>query len=145
MGHKTCTRCQESLPIESFNKAKNGRRARCKTCQQLDYRDYVSKNREKVNARRREYNSLRRWNMSASQVEAILAAADYSCEACGCPRSEAKALVLDHDHSCCPGEHTCGKCIRGVLCWHCNIALGYLKDDPKRIKGLLTYAEVSHV
>jgi len=36
-------------------------------------------------------------------------------------------LSVDHDHSCCPGEHSCGKCIRGFLCRTCNFAEGLLK------------------
>src|SRR4029077_2130187 len=33
-------------------------------------------------------------------------------------------LAVDHDHNCCPGAHSCGKCIRGILCGTCNSALG---------------------
>jgi hypothetical protein len=29
-------------------------------------------------------------------------------------------VCVDHDHNCCKGEHTCGKCIRGILCGDCN-------------------------
>lgn len=35
--------------------------------------------------------------------------------------------------------------VRGILCHHCNVALGHLKDDPKRIHNLLTYLEKSYV
>lgn len=38
-------------------------------------------------------------------------------------------LVVDHDHSCCPGPKSCGRCVRGLLCRTCNSAAGLLQDD----------------
>lgn len=49
---------------------------------------------------------------------------------------------VDHDHNCCP-KNSCGKCIRGLLCTTCNLALGLLQDDPIRILALLEYIEKS--
>jgi len=40
-------------------------------------------------------------------------------------------LVVDHDHTCCPGKMSCGKCLRGLLCETCNLILGhYEKRKP---------------
>lgn len=69
---------------------------------------------------------------------------NYRCGNLGCGSTE--ELNLDHDHSCCGYvEHTtklsCGKCVRGWLCRGCNIALGHLREDPRRIEGLLRYIE----
>lgn len=38
-------------------------------------------------------------------------------------------LVVDHDHACCPGERSCGVCVRGFLCGNCNSAIGLLGDS----------------
>ncbi len=42
--------------------------------------------------------------------------------------------AIDHDHQCCPTGHSCGTCIRGLLCPQCNMRLGHferlLEDVP---------------
>lgn len=48
---------------------------------------------------------------------------------------------VDHDHSCCVSVPTCGQCVRGVLCHHCNKALGQVHDDPATLRGLADYLE----
>ena len=48
-------------------------------------------------------------------------------------------LHIDHDHKCCPGRHSCGKCIRGLLCSKCNQALGCFREDRCIILRALEY------
>lgn len=49
--------------------------------------------------------------------------------------------AVDHDHSCCPGGTSCGRCVRGILCRKCNVAIGYLNDDPALAKAVSDYLE----
>ena len=53
---------------------------------------------------------------------------------CG-PRTGAagksRRLSVDHDHACCPGPVSCGRCVRGLLCSRCNDILGWFRDDAK--------------
>ena len=52
----------------------------------------------------------------------------------------AKRLACDHDHACCPGPVSCGKCVRGLLCRSCNRdVLGHLKDDPAALQRAIDY------
>ena len=58
-----------------------------------------------------------------------------------CRRWLAGALSVDHDRSCCPGAHSCGKCVRGLLCPACNSGLGHFGDDPDRLLAAGVYLE----
>lgn len=61
--------------------------------------------------------------------------ANPRCEACGA----ANRLSVDHNHQCCPGSNSCGKCVRGLLCSSCNSTLGHANDDPSRLQSLISY------
>lgn len=63
------------------------------------------------------------------------------CAICKLPPNR-NWLAVDHDHSCCPGTKTCGKCIRGLLCGSCNSFLGRVNDDSNSLIAYLNkYAE----
>lgn len=49
------------------------------------------------------------------------------------------AVHIDHDHNCCEGTYSCGKCIRGILCSNCNTAIGLLDDDIKLLNKAIEY------
>ena len=68
-----------------------------------------------------------------------------SCAICGAKEQPPpqKRLSVDHDHSCCPGDKVCGKCIRGLLCSSCNLGLGMFADDPERLRTAADYVELS--
>jgi|HubBroStandDraft_6_1064221.scaffolds.fasta_scaffold04118_11 hypothetical protein len=48
-------------------------------------------------------------------------------------------LCIDHNHNCCPKAKSCGKCLRGLLCGHCNLILGHAKDSRQVLQGLIDY------
>ena len=50
-------------------------------------------------------------------------------------------MCIDHDHTCCPGKRSCGRCIRGVLCMPHNRMLGQLKDDLALLIAAAAYLE----
>lgn len=61
------------------------------------------------------------------------------CAICGNKCTSGRTLSVDHDHSCCPGSASCGKCIRGLLCTRCNMGLGYFLDDANRLRAAVSY------
>jgi hypothetical protein len=37
-------------------------------------------------------------------------------------------LATDHNHACCPGDKSCGKCVRGLICAKCNQCLHQVEE-----------------
>lgn len=75
-----------------------------------------------------------------SQYEEMLVQQDFRCAICGVHQSTQKrAFAVDHDHSCCSGKKCCGNCIRGLLCFECNIGLGKFKDDRELLLRAVNY------
>lgn len=70
-----------------------------------------------------KWNDLRyKFKLSREQYEAMVEQQEGKCLICQKPTEK---LNVDHDHSCCPGRKTCGKCVRGLLCKDCNTTLGH--------------------
>lgn len=49
---------------------------------------------------------------------------------------------VDHDHRCCGEGNSCGRCVRGMLCPGCNMAIGHIERlldvcDAERITQYL--------
>lgn len=83
--------------------------------------------------------SARRHGLTKEQFEALLAKQGGKCLCGRTQSSKLGALHIDHDHACCPGTYSCGKCVRGLLCDWCNTALGKLGDDPALLRLLYGY------
>lgn len=63
------------------------------------------------------------------------------CSICKSPEKSGKRLSVDHDHRCCEGKRSCGKCIRGLICASCNNGLGRFKDSPELLRAAANYLE----
>lgn len=81
-------------------------------------------------SRRRMY----RYGISPERYQAAVAA---GCEICG--QANPDDLHIDHDHDCCPGQYTCGNCVRGYLCGSCNRAIGLLNNNADRMLAAAMY------
>lgn len=64
----------------------------------------------------------------------------YSCAICD-QKIGRFSINIDHDHSCCPGQSTCGNCIRGFLCRACNRAIGSFSENRENVRRALAYLE----
>lgn len=74
-----------------------------------------------------------------STVQAIqILNSGYPCDICGVILS-AKNINIDHDHSCCPGQATCGNCVRGLLCRACNRGIGSFSESLGNLQRAVSY------
>ncbi len=92
------------------------RSRRCATCE----RAFKKAARARAKAARVE----RVYSLTAEQYDAILESQGGRCYICRRATGRTKRLACDHDHSCCSGPTSCGKCIRALLCGPCNQTLG---------------------
>lgn len=77
--------------------------------------------------------------MSRQELDDALADVDNRCEVCRAEFTDENPSCVDHDHACCPGQSSCGECIRGFLCRKCNVGIGMLRDDAAVVARALAY------
>lgn len=121
---KLCPSCGETKHLNQFHKAKNrpdGVQGNCIACRSFD-------------------RVLKMYNLTRDEYEALLFAQNGVCAICLSPPGR-RGWAVDHDHSCCPGPRSCGKCVRGLLCDKCNIGLGYFNELPALLKRAANYLE----
>lgn len=54
------------------------------------------------------------------------------------------SFSVDHDHGCCPGEKSCGQCVRGLVCNRCNMQIGQVESLIRRsgLPQILAYLQL---
>lgn len=117
------------------------------------YKEWRKKNPDKVKNHSKELNAihnkryaedpeyraywkrvvaLQRHKMSPQEYDEKLRLQGGHCDLCdtteGVVAKKKHSLHVDHDHRCCKGQITCGKCNRGILCVRCNNRLGFLEN-----------------
>jgi homoaconitase/3-isopropylmalate dehydratase large subunit len=139
---KICSKCNQEKELELFRKQKankSGYANVCKKCHSdymtLYYAKNPDKNAEKIRMNTYYKPNWKRHNISEEFYIELFNQYSGMCHSC----KENSADNIDHDHVCCSGSHSCGSCVRGLLCHGCNTALGLLKDNPRSIKNLLDY------
>jgi len=83
---------------------------------------------------------IRKYKIDDSLFKEMLRLQGGSCAICKSEKPDGNnGWHLDHDHSCCEGINTCGKCVRGILCSSCNKGLGHFRDSPELMQKAIWY------
>lgn len=171
---KECSRCLARKLIIDFHVDKrrsDGRYPWCKECRREYYgqkpfkarkfatkAEYDKDHRARLDIAERTERSRRSWmwttyRLTPEDYDAMLSRQGGGCAICGGGPgpstsrygNDSGRFSVDHDHSCCPGHKACGKCVRGLLCGHCNRALGLMRDDPALLARAAEYVrETEH-
>lgn len=143
MSMKTCNICGETKPLDAFSVLKKGAlgcHPACKTCRNLQAKNYYVAKHDEIleikRERRKRTGADRRYSygLSPEQYKAMVEAQGGRCAICGHLPTDGM-LRVDHCHTA--GE------IRGLLCRHCNLALGNMRDDVSRLRRAIAYLEKS--
>lgn len=109
-----------------------------------EYKKELKEKRNTPEAKERARNATLKhtYNIDNIKYNEMLKAQGEKCYSCDRHQSEFEEVFqVDHNHSCCPGSKSCGKCIRGLLCGSCNLILGLCKDNSEVLKKLINYLE----
>jgi len=164
---KVCKTCKQLLPVTEYHKdpkSKDRLFYSCKKCYNI-YRKEVRKNNPKTEEQKEIYNTKnrayylknkerkaiyskkrreinpklyrnleykRKYGISIEEYDKLLVQQNNSCAVCKISQSDLDYnLVVDHCHTT--------EKVRGLLCRNCNLALGYLKDNPETMNSAISY------
>lgn len=154
----TCYLCTKDKPVTDFGidkRSPTGRNTRCKECLATIKRDRLAAEREAnplpelwprdPELRRRaelDYQRFYTYGVSPAKYQELFEAQGGVCFVCKHPERERKSMSVDHDHACCVGRRSCGKCVRALLCSSCNSLEGKLAANLELVRQLLAYMEL---
>ena len=105
---------------------------------------WAKNNRDKIkekNRKQREgYTALdnrrhwikKKYGITLDQYDEMLANQGGVCAICGTPPPEGTLLHIDH-------RHVKPVVVRGLLCKQCNVAIGFLRDEPANAIAAAAY------
>lgn len=157
MRDKQCTACSKVKAIDEFRcraRNKSGYDSICKDCSNFNqrhwrasnpgrvvtYRRNASEKRDSTAASaRRRLHHLKSYGLTPEAYDAMLLEQGGVCRTCGKPEPSGRSLAIDHDHSCCPGKGSCGKCVRSLLCTKCNQGIGQADESIEILESWIWY------
>lgn len=137
-----CRVCARDLTESDFSDWGKGRGV-CRECTSERNRAYGIANRERRNARLREWRRknpeaarakdvrarlMRKYGLTPAEVEEMRLSQGGRCLLCD---SAARELVVDHDHDT--------GAVRGMLCRSCNTIVGQVEMSPLIVERLVEY------
>ncbi len=139
-GYKQCRGCRKAKPLSDFYQIKyrdlrrggKSHRSRCIACEAISNRS------QRESSRGREYQKnyrlLCKFGITLDKYREMLAEQCGMCAICGKTKADdtkGHDLSVDHDHAT-------GK-VRGLLCRHCNVAIGKLGDSVEGLMRAVNY------
>jgi hypothetical protein len=132
---KQCKRCFIEKPLSLFSKdskAKNKKRSYCKQCDRSRTDSWKENNKERIAEYNSSYKLQYNYGLSTEDYEKLLNKQNSKCAICNIDQKDLKRkLVVDHCHS--------SNKVRGLLCSHCNVGIGMLKENQDNLVAAIQY------
>lgn len=141
-----CPKCEDTDPrhFAKNRTRKTGLQVYCRECQKGVQRE--SQNEVARRPNRRRWNLKNRYGIGEEQYQELLLKQGGVCAICKEHETRKRErggdpvrLSVDHDHNCCPGKKSCGKCVRALLCFRCNQLLGLCHDDITVLQAAIEF------
>ena len=139
---KVCSRCKvekSKLDYYRYSRAKDNLQRWCKSCCSKEGKVWENKNRERRKLYRKErycpisardYQLRHSYGISLEEYDKVYTSQNGKCFICSEPH---ETLFVDHCHTT--------KKVRSLLCRHCNLGIGFFKDNVRLLKEAIKYLE----
>jgi len=98
-------------------------------------REYRKKNPTKARRATMDWHYRSKYGITLAERDALFEMQGKRCKVCRSDSSKGRGFHVDHCHTT--------KKIRGIVCHHCNVLLGYAKDDIAILKAAIQYLKES--
>ena len=147
---KKCTKCGIEKPLDKFSRRSDrplGVISHCKECcakwqregrskYRGQWRDWPQDKKERHMYWDRNARLKRKFGIDSARYHEILAEQGGKCAICDSSDPGSRRNKHFHVDHC----HTTGV-VRGLLCAHCNTAIGSMRDSPERLRAAVAYLE----
>lgn len=121
--HKECRICRKMKVFYDYEAGNTKNHTYCSSCRKI--KGFEA--------------NLERYGLTPEQYVEMETKQGGVCAVCKQPEKEKKRLSIDHDHQCCFGIKSCGKCVRGLVCTRCNKGMGVFGDNIDVLKAAVNY------
>ena len=152
---KFCSRCKTNKNSNEFytnTSRKDGLGTYCINCQnEYSRKRYASPEKYKQRKMSQNENKIKRkissrkwylkstYNLTIEQYNKMLIDQSGRCDICETQITHDRYFDVDHNHNCCNGYKSCGKCVRGLICFNCNSILGHSKENINILEKTISY------
>jgi len=131
-----CKKCGVNKPLSEYYKTtdrKSGHKSICKQC--IKENPLTEQRKQNMREYGVGYHLKTKYNLSLIQYNEMLVKQNHKCAICGIDETEASKgkLVVDHCHTT--------NNIRELLCHHCNVSIGLLKESIQTLTKAIAYLD----